>query len=245
MSSEALIEELEVLESIYPEELTKISERDIEIDVEPDDPIDGGEELKLTLGVHYPEEYPDVLPDLSIEAAEGEVEAEEVRALLDELSEVGNENIGMAMTFTLVSHLREQLSQLVRSREEKHRKEAAEKERLVLEEEEARTRGTPVTVESFKAWKIKFDQEVAAKKAREDDEFLKGLTAKEREEWKRTGGRLSGRQLFERGGKILEEDGLLEEGTVSVDVSQYERNRDQDDDDDDDEDEGVTFSDSD
>lgn len=37
------------------------------------------------------------------------------------------------MTFTLVSHLREQLAELVRSRAEKERRLAAEKERLELE----------------------------------------------------------------------------------------------------------------
>lgn len=50
-----------------------------------------------------------------------------------------------------------------------------------------------------------------------------------------------GRQLFERN-KNLEEDSLMEDGTVSVDVSQYERTRD---DGDEDEDDHVTFSDSD
>ena len=39
----------------------------------------------------------------------------------------------MAMTFTLVSQLREELAALVRSRAEKRRKEEAEKERLALE----------------------------------------------------------------------------------------------------------------
>ena len=45
----------------------------------------------------------------------------------------GEENVGMAMTFTLVSHLREQLTELVRSRVEKERRLEAEKERLELE----------------------------------------------------------------------------------------------------------------
>lgn len=49
-----------------------------------------------------------------------------------------------------------------------------------------------------------------------------------------------GRQLFERN-KNLEEDTLMEEGTVSVDISQYERTRE----DEEDEEEHVTFSDSD
>lgn len=39
----------------------------------------------------------------------------------------------MAMTFTLVSHLREQLSRLVRVRAEKRQKEEMEKERIALE----------------------------------------------------------------------------------------------------------------
>ena len=39
----------------------------------------------------------------------------------------------MAMTFTLVSHLQEELSKLIRSRVEKQRKQDSEKERLALE----------------------------------------------------------------------------------------------------------------
>lgn len=52
---------------------------------------------------------------------------------------------------------------------------------------------------------------------------------------------IQGRQLFERN-KNLEDDTLLEEGAVSVDISQYERTRR---DEDEDEDETITFSDSD
>lgn len=62
----------------------------------------------------------------------------------------------------------------------------------LFQEEERRTRGTPVTVESFKAWKFKFDKETAAKKASEEEERLKNLSSKEREEWKRLHTRLSG-----------------------------------------------------
>jgi len=181
------------------------------------------------------------------------------------------------MTFTLVSHLRENLSSLVIAKAENRMKEEKERERIALEvcrhplsclplfnvvishqEEDARTRGTPVTIQSFKVWKAKFDLEMAAKKAREDDEKLKALSPKEREEWKRASTRLSGgsyntpvgdrsftipqgRQLFERD-KTLEEDALLEEGTVSVDISQYERIKT---DEDEDEDDRITFSDSD
>ncbi|KAK7467102.1 hypothetical protein VKT23_004162 [Stygiomarasmius scandens] len=241
MSADVLLEEFEVLESIYPTELSKTSERDIQIDVEPEELLEGEETLKLKLHVHFSDDYPDVLPDLTLSPLEGEVDESEMVHLLDELKKAGNENLGMAMTFTLVSHLREQLSELVRSRVEKRKKDEMEKERLAIEEEEARTRGTPVTVDSFKAWKIRFDAEQAAKKLREEEEKLKGHTPKEREEHRRIGTRLSGRQLFERN-RNLEEDTLMEEGTVSVDISQYERTRHDEQDDDDD---VVTFSDSD
>lgn len=45
----------------------------------------------------------------------------------------GEENLGMAMTFTLVSHLRERLSELIRNREEQRKRDEMEKERLALE----------------------------------------------------------------------------------------------------------------
>lgn len=115
------------------------------------------------------------------------------------------------MTFTLVSHLREQLSKLVQSKADELARVEKEKERIALEDcrfllssnicilkkscfqaEEARTRGTPVTPETFKAWKIKFDKELALKKAQEEDDKLRGLTLKEREEWKKLGTRLTG-----------------------------------------------------
>lgn len=91
----------------------------------------------------------------------------------------------------------------------------------------------------FKVWKTNFDKELALKKAQEDDDKLRGLTPKEREEWKKLGTRLTGRQLFERN-KGIEDETLLEEGTVSVDISQYERTREEME-----PEEAVTFSDSD
>jgi len=66
---------------------------------------------------------------------------------------------------------------------------------ISTQEEEKRTRGTPVTLESFRAWKAKFDKEIAVKKAQEEEEKLKGLTPKEREEWKKALTRFSGDQF--------------------------------------------------
>lgn len=60
--------------------------------------------------------------------------------------------------------------------------------------EEARTRGTPVTIESFKAWKSKFDKETSERRGQDEEEKLRGLTPKEREETKKIGTRLTGPQ---------------------------------------------------
>ncbi|KAJ8594337.1 RWD-domain-containing protein [Rhizopogon salebrosus TDB-379] len=241
MSAEVLAEEFEVYSS-YPYQV--VSDREIQIDVEPDETVDGDLSFKLQLSVHYPDEYPDTLPRLTLEAIEGELEEEEHDALLESLTTVGEENVGMAMTFTLVSHLREQMTYLVRQRADQLIAEEREKERLAIEAEEARTRGTQVTVESFKGWKIKFSREIAQRKARDEEERLRAFSPREREEWKRSTTRPTGRQLFERN-KNLEhdDDGLMEEGTVSVDISQYDRSQGNTHEDEDDD--RVHFSDSD
>jgi hypothetical protein len=130
MSSDVLLEELEVLTSIYPTEIKNLSESDIQIDAEPDYPPENADPLKVALTVHYPKSYPDVLPTLSLVALDGILTDEETQQLIQELEEVGNENLGMAMTFTLVSHLRERLSSLVTDREERRIKNEVEMERL-------------------------------------------------------------------------------------------------------------------
>lgn len=241
MASETLLEELEVLEAIYPTELERISDTDLRIEAEQDELLDGYPVIKLLLSVHYPDAYPDVLPELKLSTVEGDVTDAEIDALVRDLLAIGEENLGMAMTFTLVSHLRELLSKLSRSKKEEQDRIEKELERLRIEEEEAKTRGTPVTVESFKAWKAQFDKEMAEKKALEEQEKLKELTPKEREEYKKAQTRLTGRQLFERNKNAAAQDEeLIEEGTVSVDISQYERTAEKEE-----QDEGIAFSDSD
>lgn len=104
--------------------------------------------------MHYPDDYPDVLPEFSLKPIDGDIMDNEIEDLLQSTKTVasrapfilrnesltnngfhkqGEENLGMAMTFTLVSHLRERLSILIRDREEHRKQEEREKERLALE----------------------------------------------------------------------------------------------------------------
>lgn len=99
--------------------------------------------------MHYTDDYPQSIPELSLDPIDTEYSDDEIDQLLKELRDVvcpsicscipftdwakGQDNLGMAMTFTLVSHLREQLSRLLRERIERRKKEEQEKERLELE----------------------------------------------------------------------------------------------------------------
>lgn len=47
-------------------------------------------------------------------------------------------------------------------------------------------------MDSFKTWKTKHDKELAVIKHREDEEKMKGMTPKEREEFKKLATRLTG-----------------------------------------------------
>lgn len=53
-----------------------------------------------------------------------------------------------------------------------------------------------MTVESFRAWKAQFDKEMAERKALEEQERLKELTPKEREEYKKAQTRLTGAHIL-------------------------------------------------
>lgn len=62
-----------------------------------------------------------------------------------------------------------------------------------VQEEEAKTRGTPVTAASFAEWNAKYLKELARSKILQDEEKLKGLSPKERDEYKKVATRLTGK----------------------------------------------------
>ncbi|KAG9125680.1 hypothetical protein FRC07_006650 [Ceratobasidium sp. 392] len=239
---EVVQEEYEVLESIFIDELTKISDDELQIVVEPEEGAVESD-LKVLLNVRYTPEYPNEVPELELEPEEGDLEESEIKELIEGMKTLGEENLGIAMVFTLVTHLREALVTTIQKRIAKENEIEQEKERQIMEAEAARTRGTPVTVESFAAWKIKFMTEMKALQEREDEERLKTLTPKERDEWKKAKTKPSGRQLFEKNRDLATSDAnYIEEGVTSVDVTKYDRT---DRHEEEDEESGLHFSDSD
>ncbi|BGO89899.1 hypothetical protein NBRC10512_003459 [Rhodotorula toruloides] len=231
--------ELEVLESIFPDELTVLSDERISVRVEPEVQSERDPHT-LNLVVTYTPTYPDEPPELELEVVEGEVSEEEEEVLLEGLRTTAEDNLGMAMVYTLALQLKELIAEMLVKRKERIAREDEERYRREEEAVAAKKRGTPVTKESFAAWASKFESEFAEQRRREEEERVKALPPKEREEAKRWAAKLTGRQLFEQG-KVIDSDAAAfgEEGDVAIDISQYERREGADDEDDDEVDEAA------
>ncbi|KAM5356099.1 hypothetical protein ACJ41O_002745 [Fusarium nematophilum] len=184
MGREDQIEEREVLESIFPDEITDISETEF----------------------RYPEKPPhlDILAPPNAAPHEHFNVADDRDQLLSSLDETIQENLGMAMVFTIVSMLKETAEQLVQDRKEVVAK-AHEEALLAAEaEENKKFHGTAVTPETFLKWREGFLKEMEERRQREEEERLAELKkAKVKEPT-----RLTGKQLWERGlaGKGEEEE---------------------------------------
>lgn len=128
----------------------------------------------------------------------------------------------MAMVFTLASHLRESVTTLIQRRVQEIEAAASAKREAEIEAEAEKFRGTAVTPERFAEWRLRFLQEMAEKEKKEEEAKMSKMSAKEREDYKKSKVKPSGKQLFEKGG-TFEDDDAAEEGAQEVDWSLYTR----------------------
>ncbi|RYO95749.1 hypothetical protein DL764_007602 [Monosporascus ibericus] len=208
MGREEQVEEREVLESIFPDEITDISETEFRISITlelPEEDEQASTPPVMLLHVRYPESYPDEAPMLDLSAPQTTQQSqpqhphfnisEDKQQLLAGLEETARENLGMAMVFTLVSSVKEAAEQLMAERREGAAR-VREEELLAAERvENAKFHGTPVTREAFARWREGFLREMEEARARAEEERLAELKrARVKEPVK-----LTGRQLWERG----------------------------------------------
>ncbi|KAF9961815.1 RWD domain-containing protein 1 [Mortierella alpina] len=207
--------ELEALQSIYPDEYEEISTDpgEFSILIEPEEQ-DGEDIYSLKLHVKYTETYPDTLPEFSIETNEGELEQEDYDTIMRKVTEAAEEAIGMGMVFSMASTAKDSLTEIILFNKEKREREEEERAQRELEAEEKLKEGTRVTVENFTRWKTAFDAEMAEK-----ERIEKGLKKEDPKMLKPTG-----RQLFERDHSLAKSDAtFMEEGDVDVDIALFER----------------------
>jgi hypothetical protein len=202
---------------------TDISETEYRVSILLDITNDDGDESEpptILLQVKYPEEYPeeapvlDLLPPPNAPVHPLFSVASDKQILLDGLSETIEENMGMAMVFTLVSTLKDNAEQLVAERQAGARQEHEQKLLAAEAEENKKFHGTPVTPETFTSWREGFRKEMEELKKKEEE-------ADEAAEKKKNKGKdavvqLTGKQLWERGlaGKTEEEED--DDDSVSV-----------------------------
>ncbi|EEY19024.1 conserved hypothetical protein [Verticillium alfalfae VaMs.102] len=208
---------------IFPEEIHRIK---VVLDVVGEE--DAPEPPTMLLHVRYPEAYPDEAPflDLNPEQQAGAPHphfsvADDKAALLASLGETVEENLGVAMVFSLYATLKDAAEQLITDRKaavERRREEAV---MAAEREENKKFQGTPVTPETFLRWRDDFRREMEEARLQQEEERLAELKkAKVKEPVKMTG-----RQLWEGGhvGKVTydegdDEDGGLAEGVEKLKV---------------------------
>ncbi|CUS13948.1 unnamed protein product [Tuber aestivum] len=178
MGVEEQLQEIEVLQSIYPDELaraTSDTSYTIRLVLEPPNiPGYDHEPPILILHVEYPPTYPDVPPalDLTLDANSPSSSIsfpDDKNALLSALSPTIDENLGMEMIFTLTTTLKESAEEMLNTRAQEKENKREEELRKEEEKEMEKFRGTLVTSERFMEWRDKFFAEMEENKRREKE----------------------------------------------------------------------------
>ncbi|KAL5229064.1 hypothetical protein ABZP36_017329 [Zizania latifolia] len=188
--------EVEALQAILMDDITEIdpsesglgtTARCFQILLSPqDDEFDQSDyvPVQLALIFAHTEKYPDEPPLLNVKSVRG-IKSEDLASLKEKLEQEATENLGMAMVYTLVTSAEEWLS-------EKYGQNAGdeEPEEADAEEEVIVPHGEAVTMDSFLAWRDRFEAELALQRAKIMPESA--LTAPKEK-------KLTGRQYFESG----------------------------------------------
>ncbi|KAJ2850853.1 rwd domain-containing protein [Coemansia brasiliensis] len=215
--------EIEILQSIYPTELTQHSSNSFTIAILVDE--EDVRHCTLNLTIEYTPKYPDEAPHFTIDLVDSPAETidkldahlspEDLQSLLEQTQAICEESLGMAMVFSMATHLKEIAAQrLVEITKELKRKEDARIQQEI-EKEQEKFIGTLVTRQVFLEWRDRFDKEMAQKSEKDKDVASKRGPKVE--------GKLTGRQLFEQNKELASSDSkFFADDDVSVDARSYQ-----------------------
>lgn len=156
----------------------------------------------IILNVQYLPSYPDEAPRLDLTQPPNAPKhpyldiQDDKQRLLDALSETIEENLGMAMVFTLVTVLKDAAELLISERQNAKQALADIEAAKVEEEENRKFQGQAVTRESFLKWREGFRAELEEKKRvaeeeKEAEDRKKRIVREER--------KLTGKELWQQG----------------------------------------------
>eukprot|EP01100_Stratorugosa_tubuloviscum_P000248 TRINITY_DN104_c7_g1_i1.p1 TRINITY_DN104_c7_g1~~TRINITY_DN104_c7_g1_i1.p1 ORF type:complete len:254 (-),score=92.62 TRINITY_DN104_c7_g1_i1:163-924(-) len=212
MATEVQLMEIEALQAIYADELILNSEDKLAFEIMISGDLEQiNKPAQVNLKFKFKEGYPESeIPEILVIPIEG-ISSEKLEELTQSLINLAQSSIGMEMIFTLISHCKEWIETNCIFKEEKI--EILDISQIVAEskpvtytysehdkeEEENKQKmkdGTPVNLETFLAWRDKFDAEINKK--------VKKVEASKK---------VTGKQLFEQDSKWLLSDLTLEAAT--------------------------------
>lgn len=221
-------QEIEVLQSIYPDELEILSPSNFSILVALETASDRNHSVVLSVG--YPPQYPEEIPRLDIKAIREEeedhsdsdddddekfvpladtieFEKADVALLLERLTAEAELNLGMPSVFALVALLKDEAEAMFQSKVD-HAQKQYDQELLAREaEEQKKFHGTAVTKASFTEWRNKFREEMQ-------------LELKDKKRFDAMhNGKMTGREIFENGlAGVDDDDEDLADAVARVEV---------------------------
>ncbi|VDL84662.1 unnamed protein product [Nippostrongylus brasiliensis] len=226
-------QEVEALQAIYQEDELEIIRDDypnisLRVNLKSNQENECDSDFDISLVLELPEQYPDVIPRISLEGIEDLFSSDRIKKAVEVLEQEASNNIGMVMVFSIVSALQDEIGNLLNEKkmeaekqveEEKEKAEAIARKKFegkLYSSQFLRDKniGTVVTPDSFRAWKEKFDKERKALVER-----------KEREREAALAGKLTGRQLFLKDATLNLSDVALIEQSVEIDESLFDEVR--------------------
>ncbi|XP_059640493.1 uncharacterized protein LOC132282740 [Cornus florida] len=141
--------------------------------------------VRLALIFSHTEKYPDEPPLLNVKSLKG-IQGTDLKILKEKLEQEASENLGMAMVYTLVTSAKEWLSERFAedAGDENTEEAVATKDDIII------PHGEPVTLDTFLAWRERFEAELALERAKLMPESALAVPKEKK---------LTGRQWFESG----------------------------------------------
>ncbi|KAI3712001.1 hypothetical protein L1987_70550 [Smallanthus sonchifolius] len=168
-----------------------------------DDETESTDTVQLGLIFSHTDKYPDEIPLLNLKSIKG-ILASDLNVLKEKLEQEASENLGMAMIYSLVTSSKEWIAERFAQDTGYYniQDETADKDEIIV------PHGEPVTLETFLAWRERFEAELALERAKLLPESAL-VTTKEK--------KLTGRQWFQSGRASAKRAAPIIEGSNNED----------------------------
>ncbi|KAK9060507.1 hypothetical protein SSX86_021211 [Deinandra increscens subsp. villosa] len=168
-----------------------------------DDETESADTVQLGLIFSHTDKYPDEIPLLNLKSIKG-IQASDLKVLKEKLEQEASENLGMAMIYSLVTSAKEWIAERFAQDTGNYdiQEDTADKDDIIV------AHGEPVTVETFLAWRERFEAEQALERAKLLPESALAATKEKK---------LTGRQWFQSGRASAKHAAPIIEGSDNED----------------------------